>query len=139
MSAFVDTPYTALIDKYPPCPQGYEEHWYAEYFEIAVAANQIISQQPLQLDTDQDFRWRAVMGSLDYQFEILFYDPWGNKLATGVDLAENIVAKAQPGLFWPEVVCPRGSTPLVDIVEYTGNSGTLKLALLGVKRFVANG
>jgi hypothetical protein len=139
VSAFVDTPYVALIDKYPPCPSGYEEHWYTQYFEISVSASQVISRYPLTLDTDVDLRWRAIKGSLDYQFQIRLYDPWGNPLASGLDLAENILSKAAPGLQWPEVVCPRGSTPLVDITEYTGSPGTLKLAIMGVKRYVANG
>lgn len=138
MNPFQDTLYTPLIDKYPPCPDGMELHWYAEYFELAVGANAVLTQVPLALDTDVEFYWRGNMGSLDYQFQILFYDPWGNKLASGLDLAENLLSKANPGVFFPEVICPRGSTPLIDITEYTGSPGTLKLALLGVKRYVAN-
>jgi hypothetical protein len=127
------------MDRYPACPAGYEDHWYIHYFEFSVSANQISAKLPLQLDTDSDFRWRATMGSIDHQFQLRFYDPWGNPLESGLLIAELMLSKAAPGVFFPEIICPAGSTPQMDLTEYTGNSGTLKLALLGVKRFVANG
>jgi len=137
-NAFVDTPYTPLFQKYDPCPPGYEEHWYAQYVEIPVTASQIISKLPLKIDTDVDFRWRSQMGSLNYQFQIRLYDPWGNPLSNSLLMAELVLSKASPPVQWPEILCPAGSTPLIDITEYTGNPGTLKLALLGVKRYMTN-
>jgi hypothetical protein len=139
VNPFTDTPYTPLLDKYPSCPAGFEDHWCAQYFEINLAGNGNVARFPLQLDTDAVFYWRAVMGNKLFQFTILLYDPWGNELASGVDLAENILDNAQPGVFFPEIVCPAGSTPLIDVAEYTGSSGLLKLALVGVKRYVAHG
>jgi hypothetical protein len=133
MSAFATTPYCPLVDKYPSLPSGFEPHWYVHYYEIAVAANQTISRYPLLIDTDADFMWRALKGSMDFQFTLQFYDPYNNKLAFGVDLAENLLSIAQPGLFWPEVSCPRGSVIQVDITEYTGVAGMLKLCLMGIK------
>lgn len=133
MNAFVSTPYTPLIDKYSQLPSGFEPHWYVHYYEIAVNANQVIPKFPLNIDTDADFMWRGLKGSMDFQFQLLFYDPYNNQLASGLDMAENILSIPQPGLMWPEVACPRGSVIQVDITEYTGNSGTLKLALMGIK------
>jgi hypothetical protein len=133
MSGFVTTPYCPLVDKYPQLPPDFEPHWYVHYYEIEVRANQRLNRIPLLIDTDADFMWRALKGSMDFQFTLLFYDPFNKQLASAPDLAENLLSIAQPGLFWPEVSCPRGSTVQVDIQEYTGNPGTLKLCLMGIK------
>lgn len=133
MSAFHTTPYLPLVDRYPQMPPKFEPHWYVHYYEIELEANQSLERYPLLIDTDADFMWRAFKGSMDYQFTLLFYDPYNKQLASGPDLAENLLSIPQPGLHWPEIPCPRGSTIQVDIQEYTGNPGTLKLCLMGIK------
>ena len=137
MSAFVNTPYCDIWDRYSKAPAGWEDHWYVHYYEIAVTADQIQNQLPVLIDTDADFYWRAIMGNQPEQFLLRFWDPWGNQLADNLDVQEQIAPNDQPGVFFPEVMCPRGSTVKVDIQEYTNANGTLKLALIGVKRYQA--
>lgn len=134
-TAFQNTPYCDLWDRYSRAPVGWEDHWYIHYYEISVLANAMFNQYPLLIDTDADFYWRAIMGNQPEQFLLRFWDPWGNQLADNLDLQEQIAPNDQPGVFYPEVMCPRGSTVKVDIQEYTGKNGTLKLALIGVKRY----
>jgi len=77
------------------------------------------------------------MGNQPEQFLLRFWDPWGNQLADNLDVQEQIAPNDQPGVFFPEVMCPRGSTVKVDIQEYTNANGTLKLALTRAKRYQA--
>lgn len=135
MSAFVNTPYVDPWDRYSKAPAGWEDHFYIHYYDFQVLASQVYNQYPLLIDTDADFYWRAIMGNQPEQFLIRFWDPWGNQLADNLDLQEQITPNDQPGVFFPEVMCPRGSTVKVDITEYTAKSGYLKLALIGVKRY----
>jgi hypothetical protein len=137
VSAFENTPYVPLWERYSQAPQGYEDHWYIHYYPIAILANAIIDQTPLLIDTDADFYWRALMTNTPKQFLIRFWDPWGNMLANRRDIQEEVAHNIQPAVFFPEILCPRGSTVKLDITEYTGVNGTIEIALIGVKRYKA--
>lgn len=134
-SAWHNTPFLPTWERYSVAPAGFEDHWYIHYYEISVAGNTIFNRQPLQIDTDADFYWRALMGNQPQTFALRFWDAWGNKLADQLDYQEQITPNIQPGMFFPESLCPAGSTPSVDIQNYSKSTSLLKIALIGVKRY----
>lgn len=133
-----NTPYRDISTRYSKPPVGFEDHWYIHYYEISVSAAQVVNQLPLLIDTDADFYWRATMGNQPGSFLMRFWDPFGNMLSDNLDVQENVVSNVQPAVHYPEIYCPRGSTVKVDITNLlVKSSNTMKLALIGVKRYQA--
>lgn len=131
---FYPTPYIPLFQRYPKAPQGYEDSFFIHFYELTVPTAGL-QRYPLPLESDADFYWRATMGSRDSIFELRFFDSFGNPLESDLDFAVNTMTFEQPVGKWPELYCPRGSTPTVTVANSGGGGDVLTIALLGVKRY----
>lgn len=135
---FENTPYSPLFMKFPPPPPGWEDHFFVHYFEFSVPTTGL-QRQPMPLEQDADFYWRATMGSTDEIFQMQFFDAFGNPIASDLDFALNVQNFRQPVGNWPELFCPKGSTPSVTVTNSGGVATTITIALVGVKRYKKHG
>jgi len=131
---FDPTPYIPLFTRYPAPPDGYEDSFFVHYYELTVPTAGL-QRYPLPIEQDADFYWRATMGSQDSIFTLQFFDSFGNPVESGLDYALNTMAFQQPVGKWPELYCPRGSTPTVTVANSGAGGDTLTIALVGVKRY----
>ena len=118
---------------YPPPPEGWEDVEFEYWFDLSslpalqsvLAPGEEILNIVLQLQRDAEFRWRGVQVSNPGSFfGLRFRTPDGVYLEDDYAPMENFsgfpgavagIPGGEPLALEPEVVCPAGSTSLLDV------------------------
>ena len=110
-----------------------------------LTANQVLNNVAIPIDKDSDFIWAGTMSNItggSYGFQ--FQDSNANLLSSGYDgpfsTAAFTVGIGVPEVVLPNLICPAGSSIIINLINNTGGSnGPIYFLLRGQKRFVVNG
>ena len=124
----------------PPTQTGYEDRPY-DYLYVpptgALTADQVLSGQTVQIQTDSDFELRAwYIATATGLFQIRIGDATGYQFSSGYILSTGISTDpSEPTVFSPQHPFPAGSRIMIDIQDLSGAGNTIQIVFKGVKRF----
>lgn len=107
-------------------------------YEVAMTANQSLTDQVQPVDTDSNFLWRAEQIVLSTgAFSVRFADSAGRYLSNGqIHSAAYLVGGVRvikPRS--PQIEIPAGGAIRLDITNLTGVANTIQIVFKGVKRY----
>lgn len=135
-------------------PPGYRDEHYSFSYAFDLTALQDRRETILNVDDDAPFVWRSVLGEQTTavgpngpptgRAQLQFTDPYGRLMQSQLMLLEGFVFSTstvggqesgnRPAPI-EETIIPAGGYVTVRLLEYFGGTCTVRLSLLGVKRY----
>lgn len=132
--------YMSGIAQPPPQKLGYEDRPFTYLYvppNGQLTANQELTAQTVQIQTDSDFELRAwYILEATGSFQIRIGDAVGYQFSSGLMLSAGISTDpSNPTVFSPQHPFPAGSRILIDIQDLSGAPNNIQIGFVGVKRY----
>ena len=116
---------------------AYLDRPFSYVYDVTLTALQTLLNQSVPIMTDSDFILRGIYVSFATGlFEMRFSDASSYYFSNGLINVQNFSFFAgQPWPVVPEVWYPAGGKIGIDIADTSGNSNTVEIVFVGVKRF----
>lgn len=135
MNQYAPPAYNGLAGDPPP---GFVDVDFSYVYTVSLQANQFLRDQSLNVQTDADFLWRALMVTSNTgAFNVRFSDSQGYYLSNSQLNFLNFFLGAQaiPWPVFPQLVIPAGGRVGIDIQDLSAAPNTVELTFRGAKRY----